>query len=285
MASGEARLHDLRDLYPNEDSPGLELDFMLERKATKGRDVNGTQRRVEIRTRHDGLPSSHYFLLGSVPISSDDEDDDGNDEDDDDEENDDEGESSELNYRLPNGPQHTPTISLIFCKCSSGLAEPPVIVQVKAWLPRSHYIYDIDDEVTVDVDAAIPDNFQASGNDLNVESPQLFGDLLEAFQLQRSARKLIPYDFSREKLTYRFYHISKAESGVTEFPKDTESSVPIAIRFVQHLDPNCRAMIRTNRQEHLFPVNENFANICAKALVNVEEMAGAKMLYGDPRNL
>jgi hypothetical protein len=155
-ASGTPRLHTLQDLYGNREKCRPVLNFMVERRFERRLDEDGSQRRVRIRTRDNCHPSSEYFLIGSIPITT------------------------------------------------------------------------------------------------------------------------KPYDFGPCQPQYRFCNASDMFRSLGGLPGSTEKSIPIAVRFVQHLEPDKRK--NPVWDDYQFPTDCDFARVHATVLEDVKKNKGAMAL-------
>jgi hypothetical protein len=116
---------------------------MVEHRREEPRDDDGARRRVRIRTSDDCVPSSEYFLIGSIPITSDEE-------------------NSTRSSTVPKVLQYTKTVDRYFCKYGPDWVHPGVIVRVPAWRPLDCYIRDLDSENVIKAKRRIPADFEAS---------------------------------------------------------------------------------------------------------------------------
>jgi hypothetical protein len=258
-ASGTPRLRTLQDLYGNREKCRPVLSFMVERRFERKLDEDGSQRRVRIRTRHDCHPSSEYFLIGSIPITSD-------------------KKNSDPSSTVPKDLQYIKTVDRYFCKYSPALAHPAGIVSVRAWRPLECHICDVDSENEKEVDESIPEEFEPSDlsrDQLNKESCRFFGDLLKSLQEQVDETTK-PHVFGPCQPQYRFCNASDMFRSVGGLFGSDEKPILIAVRFVQHLEPDKRK--NPVWDDYQFPTNCDFASDYATVLEDVKKNKGAMAL-------
>lgn len=95
------------------------------------------------------------------------------------------------------------------------------------------------------------------------------------------------HNFSkRDPSTYKFWDwAADPEQGEVILPEGTENSIPVAVRFIQHLESEIQSTITSDRKQYLLSGDDDFASICIQVLRDLETMKAAKDARSDPNDL
>jgi hypothetical protein len=245
---------------------------------------------VEIRTRDDVLPHVQYFLIGDVwDASNEDAEEEADAEEEEDAEERDDAEGGEdvgTSQKIPTGQRHIRTLRRFFWKCRPDAAQAPIVVQVPAWHLGKHRFCEMDDESTVDMASAFPEDFDWKKTHkllMEFEEAESFQDLVGAFVDQRDngKPKLAPYRFARNsRLTYTIWDLSLDTPDVPRFPKSIEEGISIDVRFVQHLEPinNSRFTFIQNKRYDLVE-DSDYSQVKKTIVEALQNMQGAQAFF------